>query len=126
MNKQRLSDAADWAEKNIPPEMFDIEFTRKGDKESPVCNTIGCMVGHLTAIDADNVSENYTVKKLSINFMDWSQDYFDIDDIEWYYLFSAKWAKQDGTLNGAIERMRSLANGMTDDEIALEIKKITK
>jgi hypothetical protein len=124
MNKERLLKAADWAEKNIKPEMFDMLKFRRGSDYSPECNSLGCMVGHLTAIDAENVEDNYINDYGRINFGQWSKDYFEVKGFEWYYLFSSYWAKVDNTLEGAIARMRRLANGMTDQEILEELKKI--
>ncbi len=126
MNKQRLLDAADWAYENIPPESFDMSYYRLGQMKEPKCDSIGCLVGYLTEIDYDNVIKNYLFSKIGISFRKWSGDYFDLNEIQWKYVFSSMWAFFDNSLDGAIERMRRLANGMTDDEIDLEIKKITK
>jgi hypothetical protein len=124
MNKQRLLDAADWAENNIDPEMFDMGSFRSGEKNKPECDSIGCMVGHLTAMNAENVMENYLYSYRDIKFGEWSINYFALDEDEWDYLFSVAWAEVDNTLEGAIARMRRLANGMTDEEILEELKKI--
>jgi hypothetical protein len=35
MNKQRLLDAADWAEKNINPQQFDMGKFRSGHRTKP-------------------------------------------------------------------------------------------
>jgi hypothetical protein len=123
MNKQRLLDAADWAEKNIDPKMFDMGQYRTGSEQKPECNSVGCMVGHLTAIDAKNVMENYLNRYGNIKFEQWSIDYFEVDGLEWRYLFSYRWTKADNTLEGAIARMRRLASGMTEEEIEQELKK---
>jgi hypothetical protein len=124
MNKQRLLDAADWAEKNIDPKMFDMSDYRTGDKNKPECDSIGCMVGHLTAMDAENVMENYLNRYGNIHFLNWSRDLFEVEGYEWDYLFNESWAQVDNTLEGAIARMRRLANGMTDEEILEELKNI--
>jgi hypothetical protein len=124
MNKQRLLEAADWAEKNIDPKMFDMSDYRTGDKNKPECDSIGCMVGHLTAMDAENVMENYLNRYGNIHFLNWSRDLFEVEGYEWDYLFNESWAQVDNTLEGAIARMRRLANGMTDEEILEELKKI--
>jgi hypothetical protein len=124
MNKQRLLDAADWAEKNIDPKMFDMGHFREGQHTKPECDSTGCMVGHLTAIDAENFVENYLNSYGNINFLNWSRDYFEVKGYEWSYLFHESWAEVDNTLEGAIARMRRLANGMTDQEILEELKKI--
>jgi hypothetical protein len=123
MNKQRLLDAADWAEKNIDPKMFDMTIYRSVDESSPECNSLGCMVGHLTAIDADNIGKNYIRSDGSIKFAQWSRDYFELEVYEWGYVFSAAWAEVDNTLEGAIARMRRLANGISEEEIKKELEK---
>jgi uncharacterized protein YkuJ len=38
--------------------------------------------------------------------------------------FSSYWANVDNTLEGAINRMRRLVNGMTDEEIQQEFEKL--
>jgi hypothetical protein len=124
MNKQRLLDAADWAEKNIDPKMFDMSDYRTGDKNKPECDSVGCMVGHLTAIDAENVEENYLNRYRDIKFEQWSKDYFELEDYEWDYLFNETWAELDNTLEGAIARMRRLASGMSEEQILEELKNI--
>ena len=122
MNKQRLLDAADWAEKNINPEIFDMGDYRTGQTIKPECDSVGCMVGHLTAIDVENVMDNY-IDCYRINFYEWSMDYFEVDLLQWKYLFDAWWAHEDNTLEGAIARMRRLANGMSEEEILEELEK---
>jgi hypothetical protein len=122
MNKQRLLEAADWAEKNIDPKMFDMGHYREG-QHTPECNSVGCMVGHLTAIDADNIGKNYIRSDGSIKFAQWSTYYFELEVYEWGYVFSAAWAEVDNTLEGAIARMRRLANGMSEEEIFEELEK---
>jgi hypothetical protein len=124
MNKQRLLDAADWAEKNIDPKMFDMGSFRTGGSLEPECDSIGCMIGHLTAIDAKNIRENYLFSDGGIKFGQWSYYYFELKNYEWDYLFSTNWGQVDNTPQGAIERMRKLANGMTEDELDLELKNI--
>jgi hypothetical protein len=123
MNKQRLLEAADWAEKNIKPEMFDMQMFRHGQDSKPECDSTGCMVGHLTAINAENFVENYLNSYGNINFLNWSRDYFELKDYEWSYLFHESWAEVDNTLEGAIARMRRLASGMSEKEILEEFKK---
>lgn len=127
MNKQRLIEAADWAEKNIDPKNFNMKLYRSGAKDKPECDSIGCMVGHLTAIDSENVMENYLYADGNrILFTDWSLDFFDIDFDEWDYLFTTDWADVDNSLEGAIARMRRLANGMTEEEMEGELEKFWK
>jgi hypothetical protein len=87
MNKERLLKAADWAQQNIRPEMFDMTNYRKGQANNPVCDSVGCMVGHLTAIDAENVVVNYIGYGSRIRFTDWALNYFDVNYEEWVYLF---------------------------------------
>jgi hypothetical protein len=96
---------------------------RTGEENKPECDSIGCMVGHLTAIDAENVMENYLNRYGNINFLNWSRDYFEVEGYEWDYLFNETWAEVDNTLEGAIARMRRLANGMSEEEILEELKK---
>jgi hypothetical protein len=124
MNKQRLIEAADWAEKNINPQQFDMERFRSGNRGNPECDSIGCMVGHLTAIDAKNIMENYITSDIGIKFAKWSRDYFEVEGYKWNYLFSPAWTEVDNTLSGAIARMRRLANGMSKEEILQGLENI--
>ncbi len=59
------------------------------DTFNPECNSIGCIIGHATALDAENVIKNFTNKK-GIKFAKWSEEFFGIgkDSALWRYLFS--------------------------------------
>lgn len=109
MNKERLLYAADWLEANVKQEMFDITNFRQGQTETPECDSVGCAVGHLTAIDADNVRKNY-MRGGGIYFRAWSHDYFELTYDEWDWCFCERWKRTDNTVKGAAARMRYLAN----------------
>lgn len=49
--------------RTVPQEMFDIEVFRKDDgsyNASPICGTVGCALGHGTALDPENFMKNFT------------------------------------------------------------------
>lgn len=110
MNKERLLYAADWLEANVPQEMFDMESYRQGQSQTPECNSVGCVIGHTTAIDRENVIKNYTTKNGDIMFRAWSYYYFELTDEEWSWCFGGIWGTTDNTVKGAAARMRYLAN----------------
>lgn len=110
MNKERLLQAADWLEANVPQERFDISDWREGQLHTPECDSVGCAVGHLTAIDAENVNNNYKMFDEVIMFKVWSMGYFGLDAKKWNWCFASDWYEVDNTVKGAAARMRYLAN----------------
>ncbi len=58
------------------------------DTYNPECKSIGCIIGHATALDAKNVMKNFTNKK-GIEFSLWSIEFFGIGRKSklWEYLF---------------------------------------
>lgn len=126
--KQRLLEDADWLEANVSQDMFDMEDYRKGDLLSPVCNSVGCAVGHLTGKYPEDFEDDaylelqvsFTDRVVIIDFSNWSSiKYFggewrEIDDVAWEFLFSGRWSSADNTVKGAANRMRTYANGEWD------------
>ncbi len=68
--------------------MLNMEYYREGAKYNPICDSIGCIIGHATALDAENVRKNFTTKD-GIKFGLWSREFFGIyvDSYLWTYLF---------------------------------------
>ena len=110
MNKERLLYAADWLEANVKQEMFDISTFRRGQYQTPECDSVGCVIGHTTALDRKNVLKNYTYDDGNIKFVDWSHRYFGLNLDEWFWCFAASWQYTDNTVKGAAARMRYIAN----------------
>jgi len=58
----------------IPDEQFDMRTFRDGGKPTPVCNTVGCIVGHATQLDTpENISKYVSLNE--IEFGKWSRDF---------------------------------------------------
>ncbi len=80
---------------------------RPPTKENPKCNSIGCIIGHATILDAKNVRKNFTYElvdyelvdyelvdthQFRIEFTKWSEEFFGIGRKShlWGYLFGQK------------------------------------
>ena len=106
MNKENLLKGADFIEK-IPDFMFYMGCYRDGQEETPECDSIGCALGHLTALFPDKLT--YT-RKGTIKFWDMCEDVFGItDDMCENYLFSPNWDGIDNSPILCAERMRFVA-----------------
>ncbi len=57
---------------------------------NPECKSVGCIIGHATALDAENVRKNFTDRYEGIKFTAWSKEFFGIGrgSALWTYLFS--------------------------------------
>ena len=75
----------------IPAEMIAMESWRQGSSLTPKCDSIGCIVGHCTAL--------YTIEQLPkdilgrINFMEVSETTLNLEDEDplWNFLFNSEW-----------------------------------
>ena len=126
MNKENIQKGIDYLEANYDDisKRFDMLYFRNDelDDDSPICSSVGCLVGHLTAIDADNINQNFKDSKGCIRFNAWSEDFFDLledvdaGDDDWYFMFDSAWSKfpETGTLQQGINRMKyMLKHGQT-------------
>ncbi len=68
--------------------MIRMNHYREGPYYNPKCDSIGCIIGHATILDAKNVKDNFTYYN-GIDFTLWSKDFFGIDrnSYLWNYLF---------------------------------------
>ncbi len=70
--------------------MLNMEYYRYDAlvNRNPECNSIGCIIGHATTLDAKNVTDNFT-NKYGIRFESWSRKFFGTgkDLYLWTYLF---------------------------------------
>ncbi len=68
--------------------MLKMYYYREGTLYNPICNSIGCIIGHATALDAENVKKNFT-NKYGIRFEPWSREFFGTGKKSklWQYLF---------------------------------------
>ena len=120
MNKENMQKAIDYLEANYDD--ISTRFSMKNFREntscdlSPVCRSTGCLVGHLTAIDADNVDVHFRYNDGSIRYEDWSEWFFfdDVDDNTdyiddaRYFMFNGTWSEfpETNTLRQGINRMK--------------------
>ncbi len=72
----------------VDSSMIKMYYYREGTLYNPKCNSIGCIVGHATALDAENVKKNFT-NKYGIRFEPWSREFFGTGrgSALWQYLF---------------------------------------
>ena len=75
----------------IPAEKIEMESWRSGTTSTPECDSVGCIVGHCTAL--------YTMKQLpkdmfnQISFINVAERFLGIEseDPLWDFLFSSEW-----------------------------------
>lgn len=109
MDRKNLIKAMEYLEKNVPEEMFDMYAYRaaygpgwKEEYNNPECRTVGCAVGHLTAIDPEGFIQR------SFDYYQWSKDYFELSMHDWAFLFSDQWATTNNTVMGVLNRISFL------------------
>lgn len=115
MNKENLLRMADYIE-TIPQEQFDMEVFREGGRTSPKCNSVGCIIGHCTALDDPENLPRYFYGEIDFDL--WSEKFTGIGlfSRDWRYLFGGGWAKNDNTPTGAVKRIRHyVEHGLPQD-----------
>ena len=111
MNKENIQKAIEYLEANYNDisKRFDMDDYRENSScdLSPVCRSTGCLVGHLTAIDAEGFYKNSDSDQLTA-FTHWSEHFFDIGEYDWYFMFDSDWSKfpETNTLQQGINRMK--------------------
>lgn len=103
----------------VTQENFDMNNYRTGDKKTPECNSVGCVLGWCTELDSENIKKNYMFSDGEINFYSWSEHFTGVSrvDWDWDFLFSENWAEVDNTLEGAIKRLEYvIKNGEAPDD----------
>ena len=116
MNKENLQRMADYI-RTIPQEKFDMGLWRNGQEYEPECDSVGCVIGHCTVLDAENI-ENFIGFRDRIDFAKWSQFFtgIDADSAAWYWCFDGDWHYRDNTPEGAARRIEWLIkNGVPED-----------
>ena len=119
MNKENIQKGIDYLEANYADiskrfnmgyfraEGFDmLDFRGKGELNiSPVCVGVGCLAGHLTAIDTEGFYKY--VDDLPC-FIRWSFNFFDVTPDAWNFLFDSFWGEfpETNTLQQGINRMK--------------------
>ena len=125
MNQENLIKAALYFHKEVPKDLFDIRYFRQAHNEvwadftDPICNTIGCATGHLTAIIPKNEIIYHPTQR--INFIETSCKFLGITKQQWSYLFEKSWYFVDETLEGVIKRIFHLLDGNEVYEIRFSL-----
>lgn len=131
MNIENLKRAQEFIS-GIHPEKFCMyEFRDDFKRKTPECDSVGCIIGHCTALDIDNVMKNHRFPTtLNIDFDGWGREFFDLDldSVEGrqkaQYLFASSWADDErtNTPEHAVYRIQKIIDGYQPGSISCEIK----
>ena len=120
MNRPNLQRMADYI-RTVHTEKFNMYSYREGNHSveflSPECNTVGCVIGHCTILDIDNLPKNKDGSG-TILFASWSETFtgLDVMSTEWDWCFSYYWSFVDNTPSGAARRIEYLLkNGVPEN-----------
>ena len=77
---------------NVPDELVELEYYRKGQKKLPVCDSVGCVVGHCTGLyqKEELPRDNYGL----IEFNEVTSKFLNIPSTSkdvWKFLFDSDW-----------------------------------
>jgi hypothetical protein len=112
MNRENLGRMAAHI-RTIPKEMFDMYSFRRGQSETPECDSVGCVIGHCTVLDPEPLPRDVFGH---IAFVTWSYGFTGLTDDEWGWCFSGGWSGTDNTTEGAALRIEwLLKNGLPKD-----------
>lgn len=108
MHKINILKAVYFLYTQVPEEQFDMKLYRTfykdkiEDNTNPICNTVGCAAGWLTAIVPE--SKIFRFDDKTIDYKDTMESILDITCPETWFLFSGEWIDHDNTLQGACKR----------------------
>lgn len=119
MNRENLQRMADYI-RTVPQRSFAMDTYRGPlDTQGPKCNSVGCIIGHCTILDADLINELLHESCGSVYaFAKWSFLFTGLSDSEdsWYWCFGWRWAHSDNTPTGAADRIEwLLENGLPEN-----------
>lgn len=108
VNLQRMADHI----KTIQQEMFDMDVYRSGQEKYAECDSVGCIIGHCTVLDKENLPINSFGK---IMFGCWIEQFTGVccqssTSLEFRWLFSTDWSFIDNTAIGAYKRIEWYIN----------------
>lgn len=119
MNKENLQRMASYVA-TIPQEQFNMSSFREREMLNPIpyCNTVGCIIGHCTALDAENVKYNHMTNR-GVLFKSWAIEFTGIWDLNKFtYLFAGSWESKDNTPMGAAKRIQYVIdNGFPSEDV---------
>lgn len=111
MNKENLRKMAEYI-RTVPQEDFNMAYFRRenADLVNVECNSVGCVIGHCTHLDAINVIKKYIRIDRTIRFSAWAADFTGLpvysDGFRW--CFDSEWIVSDNTPEGAARRIEWL------------------
>lgn len=137
MNKENLAKLADYIEKDVTQEMFDMEHYRS-NSGSPCeyidednCGTVGCALGWapfvkgLGVVDSDFrfswTDDGYVA---ALSFGNYVDRVFDLHPVDFDFLFGGFWSIYDNTPQGFVKRALHLINGGESMEPAMWLELI--
>lgn len=113
MNFDNLKKLADFVS-TIPQENFNMRILRDSqDSGSKHCNSVGCIMGHMTAIIPDSEIV-YFLKTQEIDFYQTASKWLNLsttnskDDGIFQFIFHFLWSNVDNTVQGAVNRIKYL------------------
>lgn len=107
MNVENLKKMADYVV-TIDKEKILMNRFRVTDKKNIECDSVGCVIGHCTVLDRENIIKNYLDENYVILFHKWSLNFTGLRGNEWDWCFGASWYKVDNTPIGASKRINYL------------------
>ena len=113
INLDNLLKMADYIE-TVPQHRFDMKSYRYWDESEPECSSVGCIIGHCTILDNEDLPRLWSGK---IDFNEWSEKFIGTKEYSaWRYLFGGEWEHIDNTPEGAAKRIRYyVANGLPEN-----------
>jgi hypothetical protein len=110
MNFDNLKKLAEFVS-TIPQEKFNMSILRDVNAgfSNKHCNSVGCIVGHMTSIIPED-QIIYYLSTDSINFFATARNWLDIQEKQStaLFLFSHVWGETDNTVTGAVNRIKYL------------------
>ena len=118
MNEVNLLKAVYYLYTQVPAEKFDMRVYRHyGNFKNKYCRTVGCAMGHLTAIiPKDKILRDNNKK---IIFLYTGKQALNINDKQYLFLFKGDYADLDNSIKGACQRILYL---LTSKRPNLEVK----
>jgi hypothetical protein len=129
MKKENLQRMADYI-RAIPQEKFDMCIFREGGISDTECDSVGCVIGHCTILDAENIKARFVGPSGAISFARWSEGFTGLDkhgsDGNWTWCFDSRWGIIDNTPEGAALRIEWLINNGVPKDAYEQIKGYAK
>ena len=113
MNRENLQKLADFI-KTVPQEIFDMEDIRTGQTEDAKCDSVGCVIGHATALYDGELPRRAITG--SIDFSAFWQEFGGLHYLDSCWIVCASWTQVDNTPLGASKRIEwLLKNGRPEN-----------